>query len=97
VQRLLVVAHVCAVGAFTNIRCRSQFQLAKAEVVDLFFTAYLHTWDRMRRTSIAQKIVDLMYLRPRHDLESAYLVIACVQLLQCQPPRRGMFRHGNSC
>jgi hypothetical protein len=95
-QRLLAAAR--AAGAFSNIRCRSQFQQAKAEVVDLFFTAYLHTWDRMRRTSIAQKIVDLMYLRPRHDLESAYLVIAYVQLLQCNPSHsRGMFRHGNPC
>ena len=67
--------HVDRAGVLMDLwNLESQFQAAKAEVMDLYFTAYLHSWDHGQRTQLAQAMADLMYRRPRHDLEADYLV-----------------------
>lgn len=67
--------HVDRAGVLMDLwSLESQFQAAKAEVMDLYFTAYLHSWEHGRRTQLAQAMADLMYRRPRHDLEAEYLV-----------------------
>ncbi|XP_048257717.1 uncharacterized protein LOC124151794 isoform X2 [Haliotis rufescens] len=64
----------------------ASFLECKRELLDCYFEAYQHVFDRDERRSLAQVITDIIHKQPRFDFSSAYFVktyrAECVLLRQ---------------
>ena len=66
--------------AWTN---EVNFMEMKKALLDVYYEAYQHTFDRQERRQLAQCLVDLMRKRVRFDLDASYFTLSYRLEISC--------------
>ena len=58
--------------ALDLLKCETEYQFAKVQLVEKLLTAYEHIYDPLESVRCLQMIVDLMGQRPRLNMEASF-------------------------
>ncbi|XP_076834646.1 si:ch73-242m19.1 isoform X3 [Brachyhypopomus gauderio] len=77
--------------------CEAAFLENKIELLNCYFEAYQHVIDQEERFSLAQVITDIMYRRPRLDLETGYFIQSYREEMVCLQSHQQLIKSVLNC